>query len=152
MISEAIAFNSGLLWPKKFIKEIVFPRVKKCIDRWKKYGYYVIYHSDGNKWDVCEDIIKMGADSINPFEPLANMEIKKFRKLYPETVCGSTIDCQNLLAYGSQSQIKEATLRAIYDSGGAKTLVGSTSEIHPDISVENALACMRPVKVINCNI
>jgi hypothetical protein len=139
MISEALAFNSGLLWSMQFIKDIVYPRIKRCIDRWKKYGYYVIYHSDGNKWEICRDIIEMGADSINPFEPLAGMDIKKFRTLYPETVCGSMIDCQDLLAFGTPEQIREATLKAIADSGGAKTLIGSTSEIHPEIKLENAL-------------
>ena len=140
MISEATAFNTGPMWPMKFIKEIIYPRVKKCIDRWKKYGYYVIFHSDGNKWEICKDIIKMGADSINPFEPLATMDIKKFRAFYPDTVCGSMIDCQDLLAFGTPEQIKAATLKAIEDSGGAKTLIGSTSEIHPEIKIENALA------------
>ena len=105
MVSEAVAFNTGLLWPMKFIKEVIYPRIKKCIDRWKKYGYYVIYHSDGNKWKICKDIINMGADSINPFESKANMDIKKFRKLYPDTVCGSMIDCQNLLAFGTPKQV-----------------------------------------------
>ncbi|MBM3701010.1 MAG: hypothetical protein FJW68_08900, partial [Actinobacteria bacterium] len=138
MISEALAFNSGLMWPMDFIKNIIYPRVKKCIDRWKKYGYYVIYHSDGNKWQICRDIIDMGADSINPFEPLATMDIKKFRQLYPDTVCGSMIDCQDLLAFGTPGQVKQVTLKALKDSGGAKTLIGSTSEIHPEIKVENA--------------
>ena len=82
----------------------------------------------------------MGADSINPFEPMATMEIKKFRELYPDAVCGSMIDCQDLLAFGTPEQIKKATIKAIEDSGGAKTLIGSTSEIHPNIPVENALA------------
>ena len=138
MISEATAFNTGLMWPREFIKNFIYPRVKKCIDRWKKYGYYVIFNSDGNKWEICRDITEMGADSINPFEPLATMDIKKFRKLYPDTVCGSMIDCQDLLAFGSPDQIRQATLKAVEDSGGAKTLIGSTSEIHPEIKVENA--------------
>jgi len=139
MISEVTAFNTGLVWPMEFIQNIIFPRVKKCIDRWKKYGYYVIFHSDGNKWQICKDVINMGADSINPFEPLATMDIKKFRKLYPDTVCGSMVDCQDLLAFGSSEQVKEATLKALEDSGGAKTLIGSTSEIHPEIKLENAI-------------
>lgn len=149
LVSEAVAFNSGLLWPKKFIEEFIYPRVKKCIDRWKKYGYYVIFHSDGNKWEICQDIIKMGADSINPFEPLAGMEIKKFRKLYPDTVCGSMIDCQDLLAFGKPEDIRKATVRAIRDSGQARTLIGSTSEIHPGIKVENALEMYKVAKNYN---
>jgi len=140
LISEALAFNTGLLWRPEFIRTVVYPRVKKCIDRWKQYGFYVIFHSDGNKWPLIQDLIDLGADSINPCESLATMEVKRFRAEYPDTVIGSMIDCQDLLAFGTPEQIREKTIAAIEDSGGAKTLIGSTSEIHPEIKVENALA------------
>ena len=140
LISESIAFNTGLIWPPEFIRGEVFPRVKKCVDRWKKCGYYVIWHSDGNKWEVIPDILEMGVDSINPCEPLATMEVKKFRELYPDTVIGSMIDCQDMLAFGTPQEVARATEQAIADAGGAKTLIGSTSEIHPEIKVANALA------------
>ena len=140
LISDALAFNTGLIWPPEFIRTAVYPRVKKCIDRWKQYGYYVIFHSDGKKWPVVQDLIDLGADSINPCEPLATMEVKRFRELYPDTVIGSMIDCQDLLAFGTPDEIRDKTVQAIEDSGGARTLIGSTSEIHPEIPVENALA------------
>ncbi len=140
LISESIAFNTGLIWPPEFLRDDVFPRVKRCIDRYKQHGYFVIWHSDGNKWPVIPDILAMGVDSINPCEPLATMEVKKFRTLFPDAVIGSMVDCQNLLAFGSQEDVARATRQAIADSGGARTLIGSTSEIHPQIRVENALA------------
>ena len=140
LISESIAFNTGLIWPPEFIHEVVFPRVRKCVDQWKKYGYFVIWHSDGRKWEVIPDILQMGVDSVNPCEPLATMELKKFRELYPDTVIGSMIDCQDQLAFGTPEEVAKATRAALEDSGGARTLIGSTSEIHPDIPIENALA------------
>jgi hypothetical protein len=140
MISEALAFNTSLMWRPDFISREVYPRLKKCIDRWKRYGYYVIWHSDGNKWPLIQDILDLGADSVNPCEPLATMEVARFRAEYPHAVIGSMIDCQNLLAFGTPDEVRAATVKAIEDSGAARTLIGSTSEIHPDISVENALA------------
>jgi hypothetical protein len=140
LISEALAFNTGLMWPPEFIRTVVYPRVKKCIDRWKQYGYYVIFHSDGNKWSLIQDLIDMGSDSINPCEPLATMEVKRFRDEYPDTVIGSMVDCQYSLAFGTPEEIRRETMKAIEDSGGARTLIGSTSEIHHAIPVENALA------------
>ncbi len=139
-ISEMVAFNTGLIWPPEFVRKEILPRAGRCVDRWKKYGYYVIWHSDGNKWDLIEDLLELGVDSVNPCEPLATMEVRKFRELYPDTVIGSMIDCQDLLAFGSPDEIKKSTEKAIEDSGGARTLIGSTSEIHPGIKVENALA------------
>jgi uroporphyrinogen-III decarboxylase len=114
--------------------------VKRCLDRWKSYGYYVIFHSDGRKWPMIQDLIDMGFDSINPCEPLATMEVARFRREYPDTVIGSMVDCQNLLAFGTPEEVRAVTLQAIEDSGGARTLIGSTSEIHPGIGVDNALA------------
>ena len=140
LISESIAFNTGLIWPPEFLRDVVFPRVKLCVDRWKKYGYFVIWHSDGRKWEVIPEILSMGVDSVNPCEPLATMEVAKFRALYPDTVIGSMIDCQDQLAFGTPGEVIQATRKAIEDSGGAKTLIGSTSEIHPEIPTENALA------------
>jgi len=140
LISETTASNAGLMWSPQFIRDVIYPRVKKCIDRWKQYEYYVILHSDGNKWPLIQDFIDMGADSINPCEPLATMEVKRFRREYPQTVIGSMIDCQDLLAFGTPDEVRRKTLEAIEDSGGARTLIGSTSEIHPEIKVENALA------------
>ncbi len=140
LISESIAFNTGLIYPPEFIREQVLPRVKRCVDRWKKHGYFVIWHSDGKKWSVIPDILAMGVDSINPCEPLATMDVKRFRKEFPEAVIGSMIDCQDMLAFGTPDDVIKATEQAIQDSGGAKTLIGSTSEIHPGIRVENAQA------------
>ena len=45
-----------------------------------------------------------------------------------------------MLAFGTPQQVRQATKKAIEDSGGARTLIGSTSEIHPEIKIENALA------------
>jgi len=74
------------------------------------------------------------------------MEVKRFRELYPDTVIGSMIDCQDLLAFGTPEEVRNATKKAIDDSGGAKTLIGSTSEIHPEIKLENALAMYETAK------
>ncbi len=139
-ISESIAFNTGLIYSPEYIRTVVLPRVKKCVDRWKKYNYYVVWHSDGKKWDIIPDILELGVDSINPCEPLAGMEVGKFRELYPDTVIGSMVDCQDMLAFGTPEDVVKATRKALEDSGGAKTLIGSSSEIHPEIRVDNALA------------
>ena len=139
LLSEELASNSGLLFRPDFIKEVIYPNIKKVIDAWKSHGYKVIFHSDGNKWLVLDDIISFGADVIDPCESLANMEVKKFKELYPNTTIASPIDCQNLLTSGTKDDVARACWELIEDANDERVLLGSTSEIHPSVPVENAM-------------
>jgi uroporphyrinogen-III decarboxylase len=138
--------NDGLMFSPEFTEKFLYPRIKKLIQAWKSYGYYVIFFADGYKWPLIDEILSYGSDAIDPCELLANMDVKKFREKYPNSVIGQMIDCQNLLAFGTPDQVKKATLKAIVESGGAKTLISSTSEIHPEVKLENALAMYSTAK------
>ena len=69
----------------------------------------------------------------------SNMEVKKFKELYPETTIASPIDCQNLLTSGTTEEVAEACWKLIEDTNDERVLLGSTSEIHPAVPIENAV-------------
>ena len=140
LVSCEMCCNTGLIWPPKFIKDVQLPRVKQVVDAWKSGGFKVIFHSDGNKWEIMDDVMGLGVDAVDSCESLATMEVKKFRQLYPNMTIASPVDCQELLAHGTKEQIVKACRQVIEDSGGQRVLLGSTSEIHPEIPVENAMA------------
>ncbi len=138
--SGVVAFNDNLIFPPNFNDKFLYPRLEKVIKTWKSYGYSVMFFADGYKWPMIDKVLSFGADSINPCEPKSHMEVKKFREKYPEIVIGSMIDCQNLLPFGTPEDVRKATIKAIEDSGGSKTLIGSTSEIHPKVPLKNSIA------------
>jgi len=140
MLSEDTAYNEGLMFSPEFIRKVIYPNIKKIIDALKWCGYKVMFHSDGNKWEILDDIISFGADIVEPCETMATMEVKKLREMYPDTALASPIDCQVLLAHGTKEEIAAACWQVLDDCDGKRLLTGSTSEIHPAISVENAMA------------
>jgi len=139
MLSEDTAYNESLMFSPEFIREVMYPNIKKIIDALKSCGYKVMFHSDGNKWPILDDIISFGTDIVEPCETMATMDVKKLREMYPDTAFGSPIDCQILLAHGTKEEIAAACWQVLEDCGGKRLLTGSTSEIHPDIPVENAM-------------
>ena len=139
LLSEAVAFNTGLLFPPEFIRDIQYPNIRRIIDAYKEHGFKVIFHADGNKWPILDDIVSFGADIIDPCETLATMEIKELREKYPTMAFASPVDCQDLLARGTTDEIAAACWKVLDDCGGERVLTGSTSEIHPGISVERAM-------------
>ncbi len=139
--SDPVGVNDNLLFSPEFTFKVMLPRTKKIIEKWKSYDYYHIYFADGYKWPVLDEVISWGlVDAIDPFEPLSHMDVKKFRRKYPEQTICQPIDCQNLLYSGTPSEIRKAIIDAIEDAGASKIIIGSTSEIHPGIPVENAIA------------
>ena len=139
--SEPAGTNNNLLYPLQFNLDTILPRVKKLIERWKSYGYYHIYFADGYKWPILDEVLSWGlVDAVDPFEPLSHMDVKRFREKYPDTVICQPVDCQNLLYTGTPQEVRKATIKAIEDAKAYKILIGSTSEVHPNVPVENALA------------
>lgn len=144
-----VGTDTQLLYPPEFFREIVIPRKKKTMDKWKKYGVFHMSFLDGYKWPILDDFIKLGTDAIFPFEPYAGMEVKKFRKLYPETVIAQPVDCTQLLPFGRQDQVRKAVREAISDAGERKIIIGSTSEIHPKVNYMNAIAMYEEARNYN---
>ena len=139
--SDPIGVNDSIMFSPDFIFTVILPRTKKIIERWKSYGYKHIYFADGFKWPIFDEILSWGLiDAVDPFEPLAHMDVAKFRAKYPDITICQPVDCQNLLYTGTPGEITEATLKAIKGAEAKRILIGSTSEIHPNISVENAMA------------
>jgi hypothetical protein len=137
----SIGMDDRLLFSYDFFKEIIIPREKKLADAFKKYGKFVMHFLDGYKWPVVGDFINIvGTDAVDPFEPYCNMDVKKFREMYPDIVICQPIDCTQLLPYGTEEEIREAVVKSIEDAGRRKILVGSTSEIHPEVNFRNAVA------------
>ena len=141
-----VGTDNQLLYPPEFFREVVIPRKKKTLDRWKKHGVYHMSFMDGYKWPVLDDFIDLGTDAVFPFEPYAGMEVKKFRELYPEIVIAQPIDCTQLLPFGTEDQVRKAVRDAIVDSGERKIIIGSTSEIHPKVNHMNAIAMYEEAK------
>jgi len=138
---DPIGTNDSLMFSPEFTFNIMLPRTRRIIERWKSFGYYHIYFADGFKWPILDEILSWGLiDAVDPFEPLSHMDVKKFRQNYPEVTICQPVDCQNLLYTGSPEEIAQMTKKAILDADRTRILIGSTSEVHPNVPVENAMA------------
>ena len=135
-----IASKTSLMFSKKFLRDEYFPRLKLLIEEWHSHNIKVIYHSEGNITPVIEDIVKAGADGINPLEPDV-LDIKRLRTDYPDLIFWGGIDNNRLLCEGSIEEVEQAVKDLIKDTGAnGRLLLGSSGQIHPGNKLENCLA------------
>jgi hypothetical protein len=140
MVADDLAYNKGLLFSREFLQRESFPRAKRLVDAWHEHGCKVIFFCDGNKWAIMDDLVAIGCDSIAPLEPASHMLLKDVRQKYPQLTEVYTIDCNDLLTYGTTDDVKAAVKEAVDEGVNGGLILSSTSALHPAVSLENVIA------------
>ena len=133
------------LW-KRFIK----PRLKKMYDHVKKYGMYVAQHSCGDCRQVFPDLVELGLDIYNTFQPEV-YDIVDFKERFGKdlTFYGA-ISTQKILPFKTPEEVK-AEMHRIMDILGKDGgyILAPTHAMPGDIPEENVLAFQHVAKFEN---
>lgn len=113
--------------------------MKRVVEACHKAGWKFIFHSDGNLMNILDDLAETGIDILNPLEIQAGMDIKETHRRYPGLILTGGIDVSSLLPFGKPADIKDTVIKAIEDAEG-KIMVGSSTEMHHGVPLENVLA------------
>ena len=141
LVYADIADKNRTLHSPRFLRQEFFPRLRKLVAAWHQHGVKVIFHSDGNLWEVLDDFQAAGVEGINPLEPLSGMYAGDIRKHYPDWILMGGIDVSQLLPFGTQEEVRAAVRQTIDEAGhNGRLWLGSSTEIHPAAKLENVLA------------
>jgi hypothetical protein len=140
LTADDIAYKNTTLFSPAWLRRVFMPRLRRLNDAWHERGALCVFHSDGNLFPVLDDLIAAGIDGLNPLETVAGMHPKLVRERYPDLVLTGGIDVSQLLTFGTPEEVRETCRQAIRDTGGRGYLMGSTTELHWDVKLENAIA------------
>jgi uroporphyrinogen decarboxylase len=143
-MADDIAFKSGPLLSPVWMREHYFPRLARITDVMHKKGIKLLFHSDGNLNPILDDLVEAGIDGLNPIEVLAGMDVGEIHRRYPHLFMAGGIDVSQLLPFGSPAAVKDAVKRALDDAEG-RIMIGSTTELHDAVPLENFLAMREAV-------
>jgi len=147
VVADDVAFNSGLMFPKSFLNEEFFPRLKRINDVLKSKRYKILFHSDGDKRSIIPELIESGIDAINPLETDANMWVGDIRKDYPDLILTNPIDANTLLTLKSPGDVKDTVIRAFNEAGkNGRLTLGSSLQVQPVCKPENAIAMYETIR------
>lgn len=141
--TDDVAHADGLI-VSEILRRHVFPWYARMVEMAHQSGKIAIYHSDGQLWNVLDDIISCGFDALHPIWPKA-MNIVEVRSLSKGklSLIGN-IDLHYPLTMGTpsavQAQVHERIL-ALAPAGGY--VVGSSNSIPHWVPVENYLATLQ---------
>jgi len=139
--------QKGLIMGPPIWKEFIRPRLKRQYDYVKDKGMYVAQHSCGDIREVFADLVDLGLDIYNTFQPEI-FDVEKMKREYGKHVTFyGGISTQRLLPFESPDGVRRETRKmmdVVGKDGGF--IVAPTHAIPNDVPTENILAFLDAVQ------
>ena len=133
--------QQGLLMSPDMWRAFIKPGMTELCRMVKERGVFLFFHSCGNVEVLLDEIIEMGVDVLNPFQPEV-MDVYAIKRDYGDRLAFyGGIGTQEFLPHGSpddvRADVREKILR-LGDRGGY--LLAPAHAVQTDVPVENVMA------------
>jgi uroporphyrinogen decarboxylase len=139
--------QQGLLISPAMWRAFIKPYLKEMFDRAHLQGYDVFIHSCGNVSLILGDLVEIGLNVFNPFQPEV-VDVEALIKKYAgRLVFYGGLSIQKTLPFGSSAEVRAEVLHRLglaREYGGY--IISPSHEMPPDIPVENVLAMVEALK------
>lgn len=139
--------QSGLIMGPRLWREFIKPRVARMYQRVRDAGKFVMIHSCGDVKEVLPDLVEVGLNVFNPFQP-ETMDVYETKKLYYGRLSFyGAISVQRLLPYGTPDEVRSETRKLLRELGRGGGYIASPSHAVPgDTPVENLVAMIETLR------
>jgi uroporphyrinogen decarboxylase len=138
--------QKGLIMGEVYWRNFLKPRLAKMYGKARDAGKFVAIHSCGDNTDIMDDLIEIGVNILNPFQPEAN-DIFEMKRLYGKQITfNGGIGTQVTLPYGTPEEIREeirTCARVLSKDGGY--VMETTKPLRPEVPTENAVAALETI-------
>jgi uroporphyrinogen decarboxylase len=150
-IGDDLGMQQGLLISPDMYRQMLKPIHADFISFIKaRTDAKVFFHSDGDIFDLTEDLVEIGVDILNPIQTSAGRmsDLAALKKRYDKEVvfCGA-IDTHRILPHGTPEEVRQEVRRVMGLLGpGGGYMVGAVHTIMNDVPAENILAMVDAVE------
>ena len=137
----------GLIMGPSLWREFIKPYLCRMYERVKSYGIFVAQHSCGDVSAVFPDLIDLGLDIYNTFQPEV-YDIGQMKSLYGKNITFyGGISTQRLLPTGTPDEVERETRKMLRQMGADGGYICAPTHAMPnDIPTGNVLAFLRAVQ------
>ncbi len=136
----------GLQMGPKLWHEFIYPPLKRMYGAVKEAGKRVFIHSCGDVDELFDDLIAIGLDCFNPFQPEV-MDVLALLKTYRNRLTfHGGMSTQRTLPYGTVDEVVAETERLLAAGAEGNYIFAPAHAVEGDVPVENMVAMIETVQ------
>jgi len=158
MVTEALRYDidavyfgddwgqqSGLIMGPALWHEFLRPALARMYRTVRKEGRYVMIHSCGDVDELFEELISLGVNCFNPFQPEVMDVFDLLDRFRGRLSFHGGLSTQRTLPYGSVDDVRDETLRLIGAGAAGGYIFAPAHDVEGDVPLENMLAFLETV-------
>ena len=147
MFGDDFGTQLGLMMGPRLWRELLAPRLARQYAAAKERGKKVFIHSCGKVDEIFDDLVAIGLDCFNPFQPEV-MDVFAIKERYRGKLAFyGGISTQQLLPYGSPNEVREKVAELLERLGKSGGYIASPAHAIPgDAPAENIHAMLEVLK------
>jgi uroporphyrinogen decarboxylase len=138
--------QSGLIMGPKLWREFIRPVLARMYGAVRAEGKYVMIHSCGDVDELFDDLVELGLNCFNPFQPEV-MDVAALVKQYRGRLAfHGGMSTQRTLPYGTVEDVRAETRRLIELGCDGGYIFSPAHAVEGDVPVENMVAFIEEIQ------
>lgn len=143
-LGDDVANQNALMFKPELWREVFKPRLARVTAAALaiKPEIQIWYHSDGNIWEILDDLIEVGITILNPVQPEC-MNPLEIRKRYGKRLAfDGCVGTQSTFPFGSTEEMRRVVRELVesLDGKNGGLMLAPTHVLEPEVPPENVTA------------